>query len=146
MKKSYVKPMILANDELAEGIYLASGDGECWTIAVSKDQANAGEGASTFRIQANHSTNLQHISTQTTMVLTFNQTISACTFEGFNATIVGNTVTLVRPQLADSYMSGDNFNSMVRVTGTDGETLQCTGATISCKKEVNVQGGGADGN
>ena len=28
MKKNYVKPMILANDELAEGIYLASADGD----------------------------------------------------------------------------------------------------------------------
>lgn len=146
MKKNYVKPMILANDELAEGIYLASGDGDCWTISVSKDQADAGNGASTFRIQANHSTNLQHISSKTTMVISFNQTISSAVFEGFSASVSGNTVVLERQLLADSYMSGDNFNSMLRVVGEDGNTLQCTGATISCTKEVNVQGNGGDGN
>ena len=64
----------------------------------------------------------------------------------FSASVSGNTVVLERQLLADSYMSGDNFNSMLRVVGEDGNTLQCTGATISCTKEVNVQGNGGDGN
>ena len=63
--KNYQKPVLIADDVLSESVYMASGDADCWTIAVSKDQADAG-GYATFRIQANHATNLQHISKATT--------------------------------------------------------------------------------
>lgn len=144
--KSYVKPMVVANDVLAESVYMASGDGDCWTISVRKDQDNAG-GYATFRVQADHHKNLQHISKATTIVVQFNQPVTAAQYEGFTITVSGNTITGYREQLGDSYLSGDNFNSLLKIW-TDGapETLQCTGATITCSKTVNVQGNGADGN
>lgn len=144
--KNYQKPMVIADDVLAESVYMASGDGDCWTISVSKDQADAG-GYSTFRIQANHATNLQHISKATTIVVQFNQPITSAIYEGFTVSVSGNTLTGYRESLADSYLSGDNFNSLLKVwTSGDCKTLECTGATISCTKTVNVQGNGGDGN
>ena len=144
--KNYQKPVLIADDVLSESVYMASGDADCWTIAVSKDQADAG-GYATFRIQANHATNLQHISKATTIVLQFNQPVTEAVYEGFAITVIGNTITGYRESLADSYLSGDNFNSLLKIwTSGDLASLQCTGATISCTKAVNVQGNGGDGN
>ena len=36
--KNYQKPVLIADDVLSESVYMASGDADCWTIAVSKDQ------------------------------------------------------------------------------------------------------------
>lgn len=144
--KNYIKPIVIADDVLAESIYMASGDGDCWSITVHKDQDDAG-GYATFRVQANHANNLQHLSKATTIVLQFNQPVVNAIYEGFIVTVSGNTVTGCRESLADSYLSGDNFNSLFKVwTSGDCKALQCTGATISCSKSVNVQGNGADGN
>ena len=78
--KNYQKPVLIADDVLSESVYMASGDADCWTIAVSKDQADAG-GYATFRIQANHATNLQHISKATTIVLQFNQPVTEAAYD-----------------------------------------------------------------
>lgn len=144
--KNYQKPVVIADDVLAESVYMASGDGDCWTISVSKDQADAG-GYATFRVQANHATNLQHISKATTIVIQFNQPVTDVIYEGFVVYPSGNSITGYRESLADSYLSGDNFNSLLKVwTSGDLASLQCTGATITCSKTVNVQGNGGDGN
>ncbi|MCQ2539981.1 MAG: hypothetical protein MJ114_05975 [Acetatifactor sp.] len=141
--KNYMKPMVVANDELAEGVYLASGD--CWTVSCRKDQNDAG-GYCTFRIQCNHNTNQQHISKATTVTLVFDQPITGAEYEGFQVSVSGNVVTCYREQLGDSYLSGDNFNSLVKIWCDGFETVQCTNASIVCTKTVNVQGNGADGN
>lgn len=138
--KHYIKPTAIQNDILSESVYMSSGDGDCWTISVRKDQDDAG-GYATFRVQANHQTNLQHLSKATTIVLQFNQPVISAEYEGFKISVSGNTVTGYRESLADSYLSGDNFNSLVKVwTSGDCKLLQCTGSTISCSKTVNVQG------
>ena len=177
----YEKPVVLELEDIAEGIYAASGDEEiggenggengggenrggeeggedkhqgpyyieesdCWTIDINSDQDDAG-GYHTFRLSCVHSTNLQHISTATTIIIVFNQTVTRAEFEGFEAEWSGSTVKLVRRQLADSYMSGDNYNSLLKVwTDGDCKTLMVVSKYISCTKEVNVQGNGGDGN
>lgn len=174
----YEKPLVLELEDIAEGIYAASGDEEiggenggenenrggdggegdkhqgpyyieesdCWTIDITSDQDDAG-GYHTFRLSCVHSTNLQHISSATTIVVVFNQTVTRAEFEGFEAEWSGSTVKLVRRLLADSYMSGDNYNSLLKVwTDGDCKTLMVVSKYISCTKEVNVQGNGGDGN
>ena len=163
--KAYVKPMVLELEDIAEGIYAASGEpdnnennnggeqgqgtyqieeSDCWTIDVTSDQEDAG-GYHTFRVSCVHSTSLQHISSATTIVLVFNQNVTKAVFEGFDAEWSGTTVKLVRTLLADSYMSGDNYNSLLQVwTDGDCKTLQVVSKSISCTKTVNVQGNGGD--
>ena len=180
----YVKPVVLDFEDIAEGIYAASGDviltsdeeggeggqgggeggqgggegsgvhegpyyieeSDCWTIDVTSSQDDAG-GYHTFRVSCVHSTDLQHLSTATTIVIVFNQPVSKVEFEGFEAECSGSTARLVRRQLADSYMSGDNYNSLLKAwpDGGDCKTLQVVSKYISCTKEVNVQGNGGDG-
>lgn len=137
----YLKPVVLENEELSEGVYAASGD--CWTVDVTLAQPDAG-GYANFRVNAVHSTTAQHISTDTTIVIVFNQPVTNATFEGFDVSISGNTVTLTRTSHGNSYASSDQFNTLLSVWADDYKTLSVVSADISCTKTVNVQGGGAN--
>lgn len=158
--KNYERPMIINFEDASEGIYAASGvdmgtsdpadsvggagTPKCWTIAVSKDQANAG-GYATFRVQCNHIGTV-HISTEAIMSVTFNQSISKAEFEGFNASTTGCTANLTRPAHANAYVSNDQFNSLLKIWAADGTDLATLdvvagSATISCVGVENVQGG-----
>lgn len=145
--KDYVKPVVLVNEELAEGVYAASGAGDCWSIGVTSDQEWNGKGH-TFRIQINHSDKVEHISTQSTAVLTFNYPVEVKECE-FPAVANGNTVTITRTQHANAYQSGDQANYLLVVsTGDEATTraLACTGKKImDTGITENVQGKGGNG-
>ncbi len=144
-----MKPMVLEVEDLAEGIYAASGENieenndredQCWTIDITKDQVIAHEGIAKFRIKATHP-NAVHISRATTVVITFNQIITSARFEGFDASISGATVTLVRQSHGNAYNSLDEYNSLLEVTCKDPDALTTVSYTIDCTKDYNVQGG-----
>lgn len=139
----YIKPVIVINDELSEGVYAASGEPECWTINVTSDQNDAG-GYHTFRVACTHNVVGQHVSTGTTIVITFNQPVTAVEFEGFTASVSGSVATLKRETHGNAYGNGDNFNTLLKAWSSDCKSLAVINATISCDKALNVQGGGAD--
>lgn len=140
--EKYVKPMVLANEELAEGVYAASGaTPECWTIDAVSVQDWSGS-HHVFEIRCTHSTAVKHISGETTVTLTFSQPLTDA-YSEFPATFSGNTVTITRTLLADAYKSGDLMTYKVWAKAADEATtkaLTCTSATITCKHEANVQG------
>ena len=145
--KNYESPVVLEYEDLAEGIYAASGaseiisedEPECWTINVTKDQPDAG-GYSTFRVEARHSTAAQHISQKTVMTIVFTKTITSVEFEGFDVQVSGVTAILTREAHGNSYGSGDNFNSLMKVWAPDLDGLEAASYTITCAHKVNVQG------
>lgn len=146
---NYTKPMVLEVEDIAEGIYAASGEvveenndreDQCWTIDITKDQVIAHEGIAKFRIKATHP-NAVHISTATTVVVVFNQTITSAKFEGFDASISGTTVTLVRQSHGNAYTSLDQYDTLLEVTCKDPDALTTISYTIDCTKDYNVQGG-----
>lgn len=140
--KKYEKPVVMINEELAEGVYAASGD--CWTVTPTSVQPWNGT-AHVFEIKIVHQRNLQHISNSSTVVLTFNHPISSATAQEYACTASGNTVTITRVRLGDAYESGDEATYKVFATAKDKETteaLAVLSATISCEKALNVQGGG----
>lgn len=146
--KEYVSPIILTNEELSEGVYAASGDADCWTIDAYSVQDFDGT-YHVFEVHCVHSDTVEHISSATTVVLTFNYPITNARSEFEDTSISGNTVTVVRTLLADSYKSGDNMTYKVWAQASDEATtkaLSVSGATITCTKSVNVQGLGGDGN
>ena len=145
----YTKPMVLEVGDIVEGIYAASGEvvgenndteDQCWTIDITKDQVIAHEGIVKFRIKATHP-NAVHISTATTVVIIFNQAITSARFEGFDVSISGTTVTLVRQSHGNAYNSLDEYNSLLEVTCKDPDALTTISYTIDCTKDYNVQGG-----
>lgn len=137
----YEKPMVVLNEELAEGIYTASGavSGDCWTVSVTPSQSDAG-GYSTFRVAAVHSTSVQHISTKTVVTILFSDTVTSAEYEGFTASVSGSTVTLTRESHANAYGSGDNFNSLLKIWAPNYSTISVINAEISCTHAENVQG------
>ncbi len=148
--KGYEKPIVMVNDGLSEGVYAASGAAEaadCWTVnPVSVQDWNGSHHV--FEIRCVHSTAVEHISSASTVTLTFDQPVTDA-YSEFSCTASGNTVTVIRELHANAYKSGDTMTYKVWVKAADEATtkaIACTGATISCTKTVNVQGNGGDGN
>jgi len=147
--KNYESPVVLQYEDLAEGIYAASGAGEidyendptCWSLDVQRSQVEAREGWVIYRIQANHPGTVTHISTKSVVTIVFNQTITNAEFEGFDAQVNGATVVLTRESHGNSYYSADQYNSMVKVWCGDPESLSIVSSMITCTHATNVQGG-----
>lgn len=146
--KEYVSPVIIANEELSEGVYAASGSADCWTVdAYSVQEYNGSH--QVFEVHCVHSNTVEHISSASTVVLTFNYPIVDAYSEFEDTSFSGNTVTIVRTLLGDAYQSGDNVTYNVWAKAADEaatKALAVSGATITCTKSVNVQGLGGDGN
>ena len=144
--KNYVKPIVLENEELAEGIYAASGDvvdgADCWTVEAVSVQEWSGS-HHVFEIHCVHNKTAEHISSATTVTLTFSTPLTDA-YSEFPCSFSGNTVTVTRSLLGDAYKSGDRMTYKVWVKANDEATtkgISCTGASISCTKTPNVQGG-----
>lgn len=142
--KDYEKPIVVANEDAFEGVYAASGglaENDCWTVDVRSEQDWNGS-HHVFQVHAVHSTAVKHISTSTTVTLTFSSALTNA-YSEFSCTCSGNTVTVTRELLANGYGSGDNYTYKVWAsTGNEATTkaLTCTGASISGVKTANVQG------
>lgn len=147
----YEKPVVLANEDVAEGVYAASGAGsaDCWTVSPYSVQDWNGS-HHVFEVRIVHSDAVQHISTASATTLTFSSPLTdAYTESNFSCSFSGSTATVVRTSHANAYQSGDNATFKVWVKAADEATtkaITCTGSSISCTKTVNVQGNGADGN
>lgn len=147
MNTKYEKPSVVQSVELSEGVYMASGSGECWTVdPVSVQDWNGSHHV--FEVRCVHSNEVEHISSATTVTITFSEPISDA-YSEFECTFSGNTVTIVRELHANAYQSGDTMTYKVWVKAADEATtksISVSDATISCTKTVNVQGNGGDGN
>ena len=144
----YNKPMIFATNDLAEGVYAASG-GDCWSgYAQSVQDWNGSHHVFEMRLQ--HSTAVEHISTAVTLTLVFSHVVNdAYSENGWSCSVSGNTVTVTRVNHANAYNSGDSVTFKVWAnTGDEATTkaMSCDITGFSCTKTANVQGGGADGN
>jgi len=140
--KEYVRPIVLENEDLAEGVYAASGD--CWSVSAKSVQEWNGS-AHEFEVSAVHSTGLEHISGAFTVRLTFNDTLTDAASDGGSCSCSGNTVTVTRENHANAYGSGDRVTFKVRVVCANEaatRAVSCSSATcIDCDHQTNVQGG-----
>ena len=149
--KTYEKPIAVVNDELSEGVYAASGgasSADCWTVNPVSVQDWSGS-HHVFEIRCVHSNAVKHISSASTVTLTFSQNITDAYAEaGHPTSFSGNTVTVVRELHANAYKSGDTMTYKVFVKAdneANTNAIACTGATLSCTKSVKVPGEGGDG-
>lgn len=141
----YEKPVVLANEDVAEGVYTASGgetSTDCWSVGAKSVQEWNGS-HHVFEVSCSHSTGVVHISSKTVVNLTFSSPLTDA-YSEFTCSFSGNTATVTRELHANAYNSGDTMTYKVWVKGADEATtkaISCTGATITCTHAVNVQGG-----
>ena len=76
MKKSYVSPIVTKNEELVEGVYMASGDQDCYT-ATARIHQKPETGRGDYRIQcdAKHAATDGHHAGKQVLVLSFNKEV-----------------------------------------------------------------------
>lgn len=88
---NYEKPVILANEDVAEGVYAASGGNDCYSVTAYIHQTPE-TGRGDFRIQVNavHAAGDNHHSGKQTLVLYFNESV---TYKGSNGTLAGGDGT-----------------------------------------------------
>lgn len=143
---NYEKPLVLANEDVAEGVYAASG-AICWTTGAVSTQDYV-DGNHIFEISAQHTTMVEHISNALTVELSFNYPITSAYSENdWTCSVNGSKVTVTRPSHANAYKSGDSVTFKVWVgTGDEATTkaLTCSATPVNCDMAVNVQGNGAD--
>lgn len=94
--KNYVKPVVLSNDELAEGVYAASGagGGDCYVVTPYIHQRPE-EGSGDYRIQVNcmHQAVDGHHSTAQVLVIYFNQPVQFVGVNGADGVLAGGDGT-----------------------------------------------------
>lgn len=85
--KDYAKPVVLANDEVAEGVYAGSGKGtDCYSVTAWIHQGPE-TGRETYVIQGNatHSATDGHHSAHQVLTLNFNQPVTFVNCTSSNA-------------------------------------------------------------
>ena len=126
--KEYMKPVLLTSDELAEGVYLASGDGSgCYTTTAYIHQTPQ-TGRGDYRIQVNGKHNADHTREAQVLTISFNQDVVYVS--GGAGLIGGNGTSTLKVKLGYHQNPTDNigFGDLV-VTSNTG--LAITGVSIS---------------
>jgi hypothetical protein len=110
--KNYSKPIILPNEELAEGVYAASG---CWTITGWEHQANLDTGRNDYRFQlsAQHNGESGH-GTKYTIKVTFDQLVNyeSCATASYVSGNGTDTLILTRLNGATNPNEGVGFGDL----------------------------------
>ena len=104
--KGYTKPILVPSSELAEGVYLASGDAGCYTVTHNIHQAPQ-LGRGDYRIQFNATHTATHHSGEQTLIIAFNQPV---TYVSSNGTLAGGNNP---SSLAIKYTYHNNDNDYI---------------------------------
>lgn len=131
--KNYVKPVVLENEGLAEGVYAASGVGDCYTATATITQTpQEGRDFYVIQVSATHNAADGHHSTGQVLTLSFNQPVTYVGAYGSGASLVSGDGTS-ELQISYSYHANGNENlggDSVEVQSAPG--LAVLGATLSC--------------
>lgn len=165
--KAYVKPMVLELEDIAEGIYAASGEvvdtpdpgtgstpvedgdtgADCYTTTyrlVQAETSNPSEHYKIFEITAIHHS-VKHISSHQRFVIAVNSpNYTNVTCQGFSVTPNGSEVYIDRDgNIADAYGSGDKITVNVRFDLPLDESaalFNLVDATTICTHSTNEHG------
>lgn len=129
--KNYVKPVVLDNDEIFEGVYAASGTGvDCYTVTAYIHQTPE-MGRGDFRIQVDgvHAALDGHHSGHQVLTLYFNQSVN---YKSSNGTLrSGDGTTAISIDYGYHNNANDNVGLGDVVVEAD-QGLEVTGAKLEC--------------
>ncbi len=139
---NYEKPVILTNEDLAEGVYAASGaaggGGDCYTVTAYITQTpQIGNERYTIHVDGFHNTTTHH-STGQVLVLSFNMPV---TYSSSNGSLSGGDGTA---ELRISYSYHNNAVDNIGlgdVYVSAGEGLAVTGARLECNYSCDQHSG-----
>lgn len=131
--KNYVKPVMLDNEEVFEGVYAASGAGDgadCYTVTAYIHQTPE-TGRGDYRIQVNgvHAAANGHHSGEQILTLTFNQPVD---YSWSNGTLVGGNGTSTINIKYNYHNNGNDNIGLGDIVVTADDGLAITGAVLSC--------------
>ena len=136
--KTYERPIVLVNEELAEGVYAASGEvagegGDCYAVTAYIHQTPE-TGREDYRIQVNgvHAAADGHHSGEQVLTLYFNQPVGFSFCSDSNATLVGGDGTSSIDIRYNYHNNAYDNIGLGDVVVTSGEGLEVTGAVLSC--------------
>lgn len=112
--KNYVKPMVLANEELAESVYMASGD--CYTTSARITQRpELGRENYVIQVDCSHNAKDKHHSSERTVIICFNQAVTYVSSEARMAT--GSGTSTLKLTYTDQYEGRPYHNNAVESIG-----------------------------
>ncbi len=82
--EKYVKPTVMLNDEVSEGVYAASG---CYSVRTTVHQDAVENGKLTYRFQVDADHDADHTCSSQTLYMTFNQPVE---YQYSNGTLIGS--------------------------------------------------------
>lgn len=131
--KNYVKPVMLDNEEVFEGVYAASGAGDgadCYTVTAYIHQTPE-TGRGDYRIQVNgvHAAANGHHSGEQVLTLSFNQPVE---YSSSNGTLVSGSGTATINIKYNYHNNGNDNIGLGDVVVTSDDGLAITGAMLSC--------------
>lgn len=132
MMENYVKPIVLSNEELVEGIYTASGD-ECYTVtAYIHQRPQFGRGDYRIQVNGSHSAEDGHHSGEQILTLTFNQPV---TYVNSNGTLASGDGTNVLSIKYTYHNNGNDNIGLGEVIVTSEAGLSDPQAELSCNHD-----------
>ena len=147
----YVSPMILDNDDLAEGVYATGSGGtgaDCWTVTRFYMDQDRGTGfpKRTYRLYATHLT--AHISTCCTFTgpvtgTGFDETVSLIANDSnYECTINATSYTVSRPNHGNSEYSLETADLLLILTLPESANLELGWPSPSyCDKKDGINSG-----
>lgn len=132
--KNYVKPVVLVNEELAEGVYAASGD--CYTVSGYIHQIPQ-LGRGDYRIQFNgkHSAADKHHSGEQVLIITFNMPV---VYKGSNGTLVSGSGTNTISIKYNYHNNDDDNIGLGDVIVEADQGLALSGAILTCNHDCGI--------
>lgn len=131
--KNYVKPVAFANSDLSEGVFMASGSSDCYTVSATIHQKPE-LGRGDYRIQVNgvHNALDGHHSGQQVLILSFSLPV---TYGSSNGVLLSGDGT-TRIEIGYQYHNNAQDNiGLGDVCVTADAGLSVTGAVLTCNKD-----------
>lgn len=125
----YERPVVMINEELAEGVYAASGfnNGDCYTVRYTiVQEPEVGQDCYVVQFDADHSPEDQHHSTGQLMQIVFNVPVTYVASNGVLVSGDGTNTLLVKFDYHNnSYETGIGYGNLyVKGTGVAVESAK----------------------